>query len=313
MPSTHRVDPAKTHCRWDNSLPPAVTIDSGDTVVFETPEITNGQVTRTATAEVLATLDFDPIHQISGPVAVRGAEPGDTLVIDVVEVRPKEWGWTAVIPGFGLLAEDAEFATPYLKIWDLSAGDRAEFKPGIVVPFEPFCGVMGVALAEPGALSTIPPRRGGGNLDIRQLTAGTSVQLPILVPGALFSCGDVHAAQGDGEVCGTGIEIESTVTLRFDLIKGQELPELTFRRPGAMTASWNTSGWQGVTAHGPDLWAATQQAIRYMIAYLGREHGLTPHEAYALCSVAVDLKISEVVDAPNWIVTAALPLGIFTG
>jgi acetamidase/formamidase len=137
--------------------------------------------------------------------------------------------------------------------------------------------------------------------------------LPVLAPGALFSCGDVHATQGDGEVCGTGIEVEATVTLRFDLIKGQELPELTFRTSTPMTGTWNTAGWQCVTAHDPDLWQATQKAIRSMIGYLGREHGLTPHEAYALCSVAVDLKISEVVDAPNWIVTAALPLGLFTG
>src|SRR5262249_815656 len=143
MPGTHRVPPAQTHCRWDNSLPPAVTIDPGETVVFETPEITNGQIGRTSTAQALTPPHFDPIHQISGPVAIRGAEPGDPLVVEIEEVRPKEWGWTAVIPGFGLLAEDAAFGTPFLKIWDLSAGDRAEFKPGIVVPFEPFCGVMG--------------------------------------------------------------------------------------------------------------------------------------------------------------------------
>jgi len=311
VPRTHHLDRNATHSRWNRELPPALEIDPGDTVVFETPEITRGQITRESTTDVLNTLDFDPVHQISGPVAVRGAEPGDTLTVEIVEIRPAAWGYSFVFPGFNLLKDDPAFQTPYLKVWDLSRGDRAEFKPGIVIPFEPFCGVMGLAPGQPGEHSTVPPRRVGGNLDIRQLVVGTTMQMPIEVPGALFSCGDVHAAQGDGEVCGTGIEIEATVTLRFGLLKGQEIPELRFRMAGAMTGSWNTAGWFCTTAHGPDLWENTQNAIRYMIDHLKREHGLTDHEALVLCSVACDLKISETVDAPNWIVTAALPLGIF--
>ncbi len=311
MPQTHHLARDAVHCRWSRDLPPALTIDPGDTVVFETPEITNGQLTRESTAAALETLDFSAIHQLSGPVAIRGAEPGDTLVVEIVSVEPKEWGYSFVLPGFNLLKDDPEFQTPYLKVWDLSQGDRAEFKPGIVVPFEPFCGVMGLAPGEPGEHSTVPPRRVGGNIDIRQLVAGTTMSMPIEAPGALFSCGDVHATQGDGEVCGTGIEMESFVTLRFDLRKGEDLPELQFRMTGAMTGSWNTKGWHCTTAHGPDMFENTQNAIRYMIAFLGKEYGLTAHEALVLCSVAVDLKISEVVDAPNWIVTAALPLGLF--
>jgi acetamidase/formamidase len=286
-------------------------IDPGDTVVFETPEITRGRITSTTTSADLATLKFEPGHQISGPVAIRGAEPGDSLIVEIVDVVPKSWGWTAIFRGNGLLARDEIFQEPYLHIWDLSNGKTAEFKPGIVVPFEPFCGIMGVAPAEEGELSTTPPRRNGGNLDIRQLVNGTTLYMPILAPGALFSVGDVHAAQGDGEVCGTGIECEATVTLRFNLLKNHEMPELAFRMTGPMTGRWNTAGWMATTAHGPDLHANAQQAIRYMIDYLGRAHGLTPHEAYALCSACVDLKISEVVDAPNWVVTAALPLGVF--
>jgi acetamidase/formamidase len=309
--NVHRVPAEAVHCRWNRDLPAALEIDPGDTVVFETPEITRGQIARTSTSADLGTLDFDPIHQISGPVAIRGADPGDTLVVEIVEIAPKTWGWTGVIPGFGLLAQDEAFQEPYLLIWDLSNGKSAEFKPGIVIPFEPFCGVMGVAPTEEGELSTIPPRRNGGNLDICQLTKGSTVYMPVLAPGALFSVGDVHAAQGDGEVCGSGIECEATVTLRFNLMKGHEMPELAFRMPGAMTGSWNTAGWTGTTAHGPDLFAASQQAIRYMIDYLGRSHGLTPAEAYVLCSACVDLKISEIVDAPNWIVSGLLPLGIF--
>ena len=307
----HHLDKHAIHNTWNRDLKPALTVDRGDSVVFETPEITKGQITKSSTVRVMDTLDFSPIHQISGPVAVRGAEPGDTLVVKIDSVKPKDWGYSFVLPGFNLLKDDAAFQTPYLKIWDLTKGDRAEFKPGIVVPFEPFCGVMGLAPAEPGEHSTVPPRRVGGNLDIRQLIAGTTLYLPVEVSGGLFSCGDVHATQGDGEVCGTGIEMESFVTITFDVIKGQNLPELQFTMAGAMTGSWNTKGWHCTSAHGPDLWENTQNAIRYMIEWLKANKGLTDHEALVLCSVCVDLKIAEVVDAPNWIVTAALPLGVF--
>jgi len=309
--TVHHLDKQAIHNKWDRDLKPALTVNPGDTVVFETPEITKGQITKTSTVKVMDTLDFSPIHQISGPVAVRGVEPGDTLVVKIDSVKPKDWGYSFVLPGFNLLKDDAAFQTPYLKVWDLTKGDRSEFKPGIVVPFEPFCGVMGLAPGEPGEHSTVPPRRVGGNLDIRQLVAGTTLYLPVEVAGGLFSCGDVHATQGDGEVCGTGIEMESFVTITFDVIKGQNLPELQFTMAGAMTGSWNTKGWHCTSAHGPDLWENTQNAIRYMIEWLKANKGLTDHEALVLCSVCVDLKIAEVVDAPNWIVTAALPLGIF--
>ncbi|MFM8594576.1 MAG: acetamidase/formamidase family protein [Chloroflexota bacterium] len=307
----HHLDKHAIHNTWNRDLKPALTVDRGDTVVFETPEITKGQITKSSTVKVMDTLDFSPIHQISGPVAVRGAEPGDTLVVKIDSVKPKDWGYSFVLPGFNLLKDDAAFQTPYLKIWDLTKGDRAEFKHGIVVPFEPFCGVMGLAPAEPGEHTTVPPRRVGGNLDIRQLIAGTTLYLPVEVSGGLFSCGDVHATQGDGEVCGTGIEMESFVTITFDVIKGQNLPELQFTMAGAMTGAWNTKGWHCTSAHGPDLCENTQNAIRYMIEWLKTNKGLTDHEALVLCSVCVDLKIAEVVDAPNWIVTAALPLGVF--
>jgi acetamidase/formamidase len=178
----------------------------------------------------------------------------------------------------------------------------------IAVPMAPFPGVLGVALAEPGGHSTMPPRRSGGNMDIKHLTAGATLWLPVLVPGALFSVGDGHAAQGDGEVCVTAVEMSAQVTLRFDLQPGRTLAEPQLRTPGPVSAA----GPHFVTtAHGPDLYAAARQAIRYMIDHLGRERGLGREEAYALCSVAVDLRISEIVDAPNWIVSAFLPESIF--
>ena len=159
-----------------------------------------------------------------------------------------------IIPGFGLLAADPDFQEPYLKIWDLSNGRSTELKPGVTIPFEPFCGVMGVAPARMGDFSTIAPGSHGGNIDIRQLVAGSTVYFPIHVPGANFALGDVHAAQGDGEVCGDGIECEATVTARFNLLKRHAPKELFFRLPGPMPGSWNTAGWMGTTAHGPDLY-----------------------------------------------------------
>jgi acetamidase/formamidase len=141
---------------------------------------------------------------------------------------------------------------------------------------------------------------------------GTKVWFPVLVPGALFSCGDCHAAQGDGEVNGTGIESPMSVTLRLNLVKDANLRELRFQTPAGkkLTVS-DTGGYYVTTAHGPDLFADAQQAVRYMIDYLSTEYDMTPEQAYCLCGAAVDLKISEIVDAPNWIVSAYLPLSMF--
>jgi acetamidase/formamidase len=170
---------------------------------------------------------------------------------------------------------------------------------------------MGVALDEPGVHSTAPPRRSGGNMDIKQLHEGSTLYLPVLVDGALFSVGDGHGAQGDGEVCITAVEMSARVTLRFGLAKGKRIAEPQFRMPGPVGVRTNTGSRFVTTAHGPDLYASSQQAIRYMIEHLVEERGLSREEAYVLCSVAVDLKISEVVDAPNWIVAAFLPEMVF--
>jgi acetamidase/formamidase len=197
-----------------------------------------------------------------------------------------------------------------LKVWELN-GDYAYFKPGIRIPLEPFCGVMGVAPAESGSLDTIPPRLNGGNIDIKQLVKGSKLFLPVLHPTALFSLGDAHAAQGDGEVCGTAIETPMVVTVRFGLHKGASIPELQYTTPGSAVEKANKKGYYVTTGHSPDLFVAAQQATRHMISHLAKHYDLTSHEAYALCSVAVDLRVSEVVDAPNWLISAFLPLDIF--
>lgn len=310
MAYTHRLDSSQVHYEWNNAIPPRLEVDPGDTVVFDTRDAADGYYTPTSTSADAAARGPFRGHPLSGPVRVRGARPGDVLVVEIVDMKPAaSFGFTHIRPGAGLLPED--FDKAFLQIWDLSDGTHARAGKRLAVPIDPFPGVVGVALAEPGGHSTMPPRRNGGNMDIKQLTAGTTLHLPVLVDGALFSVGDGHAAQGDGEVCVTAVEMSAQVTVRFGLLPGRLLREPQFRTRGPIGLRTNTGPHYVTTAHGPDLFASSQQAVRYMIEHLVEERGLTPEEAYVLCSVAVDLKISEIVDRPNWIVSAFLPESVF--
>lgn len=307
IPTVH-VRRDQFHLAWDRSIPPAATIDSGDLVSIDALDAAGGQLTADSTLADLLALDFARVDQVNGPIAVEGAHPGDTLEVEILEVTPAGWGWTANIPGFGLLA--ADFPEAVLKLWTLN-GDVAEFAPGIHIPLAPFCGEMGVAPAEPGAHSTIPPGPHGGNMDTRHLTAGSRLFLPIFAEDGLFSLGDGHAAQGDGEVCGTAIETPMQVTVRLTVRSDLHLSAPEFLTSGPLAARTNTGRFYATDGVGPDLYHAAQEAVRRLIDYLGREHHLPPEQAYLLCSVAADLKISEIVDAPNWLVSAYLPLSIF--
>ena len=312
MARTRELDAGTVHYAWDNALAPRLRIEPGDTVVFDTRDAADGYYTPASThADVLARGPFRG-HPLTGPVAVEGARRGDVLVVEILEVAARApFGWTAIRPGRGLLPE-TDFPKPFLQIWDVSDGAVARMGRDIAVPIEPFPGVLGTALDQPGAHSTMPPRKNGGNMDVKQLTAGTTLYLPVWVDGALFSVGDGHAAQGDGEVCVTAVEMMARVTLRFGLEPGRRLAEPQLRTRGPLAPGTNRGPWFATTAHGPDLFAAAQQAIRYMVDHLVAERGLSREEAYILASVAVDLKISEIVDAPNWIVSAFLPESIFT-
>jgi acetamidase/formamidase len=307
----HHLGAEEVHKEWNNALPPRLTIDPGDTVVFDTRDAADRYYSKSSThGDVIGRGPFRG-HPLTGPVSVRGAQPGDTLVVEVLDVRPAlDWGWTAIRPGRGLLPE-ADFAKPYLNIWDLSDGTHARMGQVVAVPIEAFPGVMGVALDEPGGHSTMPPRRSGGNMDIRQLAAGSTLYLPVLVEGALFSTGDAHAAQGDGEVCITAVEMSARVTLRFGLQSGRRIAEPRLRTVNPPSGAGRRGPWVATTANGPDLYASSQQAIRYLIEHIVEERGLSREQAYIICSVAADLKISEIVDAPNWIVSAFLPESIF--
>jgi len=293
---------------WDNSIEPVARIDSGGTVEFDLLDAAGGQIGPDSTVETVRTLDFGRVDQVNGPVYVEGAAPGDTLQVEFLDLQPADWGWTALIPGFGLLAD--LFPEPALRIWRLADG-WAEFAPGIRIPLEPFCGEVGLAPGAPGALSTIPPYRHGGNMDTKHLTKGATLYLPVEAEGALFSMGDGHAAQGDGEVCGTAIETPMRATVRLTVRKGLSIPQPQFLTAGPLAPRANTAPYYATDGIAPDLLEAARLAVLHMIEHLERTYGLSRPDAYMLCSVAVDLKICEVVDAPNWLIGAFLPQSIF--
>jgi acetamidase/formamidase len=297
------------HLGWDNSFEPVLEVSPGETVSFEVFEASGGQLSQTSRSEDLTRLDFGKVNPVTGPLRVLGVEPGDALRVDILELKPSGWGWTANIPGFGLLAD--QFPEPHLKLWTLEAGRDAAFTDDILIPQRAFPGTIGLAPAEPGLHSVVPPRRCGGNMDVRDLVAGSSLFLPVAVEGALFSVGDTHAAQGDGEICGTAIESPMEITLRFSLVKGANLPSPQFQTSGPVTRHIDSKGYYVTTGVGPDLYQGAREAALAMIEYLGKQYKLSPEDSYLLCSVAADLRISEIVDQPNWIVSYYLPLGIF--
>jgi acetamidase/formamidase len=310
--SFHAVRPDAFNYVWDNNIKPALEVDSGEVVEFTVRDASDEQIKGNSTFEDVAKLDFEHVNPVSGPVYVKGARPGDVLAIEILEFRPRDWGWTALIPGFGLLAD--EFPEPWLRISRVEATrGRVVFAEGIELPYEPFPGTIGVAPAEPGPHSIVPPSRWGGNMDTKHLRAGTTLYLPVGVEGALFSVGDTHSAQGDGEVCGTAIETAMEVSLRLSVRRDFRIDAPQYRvPPGALPRAEGT-GFHVSTGVASDLMEATRGAVRATMEQLVDRHGLSREEAYALCSVAVDLRIHEVVDAPNWVVGAFLPDDIFTG
>ena len=235
-----------------------------------------------------------------------------TLAVEILDLHTKGWGWTAILPGFGLLSED--FTEPYLRIFDLTRGDVTPFREDIIIPLTPFMGTMGVCPAGAAAQPVMPPGTFGGNLDTRQLVAGTTLFLPVQVEGALFSTGDAHGCQGDGEICVTGLESPMYAVMRLRLIKGKSIPSPQYRTaPGPLTPAVNYGAFYGTTGIGGDLYAGAQNATRAMIDHLTETYGLSPEDAYVLCSLVVDLKISEIVDAGEYVVSAVLPESIFLG
>ncbi|MBZ9772783.1 acetamidase/formamidase family protein [Mesorhizobium sp. CO1-1-8] len=299
------------HFGWDNSFAPAERVAPGSTIEFQCLDSSGGQLQADSTVADVAKLDFATVNPVTGPIFVEGAEPGDALKVTIEMFKPSGFGWTANIPGFGLLADD--FKEPALNIWkyDAVSLEPALFGKNARVPLKPFAGTIGNALAEKGHHSVVPPRRVGGNLDIRDLAAGTTLYLPVEVAGALFSVGDTHAAQGDGEVCGTAIESPMDVVLKLDLVKDARLKTPRFTTPGPVTRHLDAKGYEVTTGIGPDLMAGAREAVAQMVDLLAGRYKIDPVEAYMLASVCGDLRISEIVDMPNWVVSFYFPRCVF--
>jgi formamidase len=354
-----KAEPRTGHNRWHPEIPPILRVDEGDEVILPTRDALDGQLTASSTSEDAGKVNLNVVHPLTGPVYINGAEPGDLLEVKILEVEPASFGFTCQIPGFGFLRE--VFNEPYLVRWRIADGfAESEDLPRVRIPGAPFPGTIGLApsrsqlqsiarrekeLADRGgvalppdptdavpggslaseALRTIPPRETAGNLDIKQLCAGTTLLIPVHTEGALFSVGDAHFAQGDGEICGTAIEMQSIFHAQFFLRKGEaarrnrqdvayyrdsygQTPEIAV--PRRFYATTGMSVEKGGRNQSEDATLAARNAMLNMIDHL-TERGYSRQQAYAICSVAVDLKISEVVDVPNFVVSAVLPLDIF--
>ncbi|MEK7701683.1 MAG: acetamidase/formamidase family protein [candidate division NC10 bacterium] len=295
--SSHRVlRPSPETVHWgyfDATIPPRLTVDPGDTVTVDTVsgglvEVADTSIMRPDHREIVETLK--PVlgpHILTGPIEVRGAEPGDTLEVRIKTIELSvDWGWNVIRPLKGTLPED--FPAFQRRIIPIDRKAKTATLPwGPTLPLRPFFGILATApRREYGTISSIEPREFGGNIDNKELVPGSSLFLPVFVPGANFSAGDGHAVQGDGEVCLTALETCLTGTFELILHKGTKLAF-----PRAVTPTHYIA--MGMD---PDLDDAAKQALRDMIAWLAQLKGWTPEEAYVFCSLACDLHVTQLVD-----------------
>jgi len=304
--TTHRI-PAEgsLHKTWNRQQPPVLTISPGDTLTLTAPDAANGEVTRATTSEDISKINYRRLDPLVGPVYIDGAKPGDALKIEVLELAPLGWGWTALLPEFGLLWR--EIRDPFIRIWELDK-PYIEMPNGAKFDLHPMIGCIGVAPAQNGDYASITPTNAAGNIDIRYLNAGSTLLVPVFNDGALLSAADGHALQGEGEICGTAIECPMDMTLRIDLVRdaGIEAPELIVA--DTFPAS---EGYRIFTGIGPDLMEAARDATRRAIPALAKSQGVSELEAYALLGVVGELRIHEIVDEPHWIVGCMLPRRLF--
>jgi acetamidase/formamidase len=311
LPGLRTLHSGHVHFGWDRAIAPVARIAPGETVTVACRDAGDGQIGPHAVDATLASLQPNRANPLTGPIAVDGALPGDALAVTILDFAPSGFGWTGLIPGFGLLSD--QFPDPKLHLWHydirgatpLVYGDIAE------LPLAPFIGTIGTAPSAPGPHDVIPPRRVGGNMDIRDLRAGTTLFLPVEVPDALLSVGDTHAAQGDGEVCGTAVESAMEVSLKVDLVRDASLAFPRYETTGPRPGDLGRDGITATTGIGPDLMTACRDAVAGMIDHLSRSRAMSPEDAYILCSVAADLRVSEIVDAPNWVVSCGIPRKLF--
>ena len=282
----------QTHNKFSSSIKPVLRVPSGAMIQAHTQEATGHQLNLGSSAADWENVDADLIHALTGPVYVEGARVGDVLAVTLHEIELGDWAWSAIVPGFGFLAE--EFQDAWLRTFKLGADTtHVQFNDRIRIPVRPFPGIMGVAPATEEMLSTIPPRANGGNMDDPNIVAGTTVYFPVLVEGALFSIGDTHAVQGMGEVCGTAVEAPMRIVYEVNVVKDHH----PIQEP-----QYETDDYYAVTAFATTIDEAARKATRYMIDYLANTQEMNREEAYVLCSLAGDLKIGAVVDVPHMFV-----------
>ncbi len=285
------------HNKFSSLIPPVLKVKSGSVIKADAYEASDNQLHRNATLEDLINIDFGPIHAMTGPVYVEEAEVGDILAVDLLKVELGDYGWQAIVGGFGFLTD--RFPNPKLNIHEIDVLNKTTmFNDKIKIPLKPFPGIMGVAPNTEEMLSTIQPRANVGNMDDPILVEGTTVYFPVFVKGALFSIGDGHAVQGYGEVCGSAIEAPMTFTYRLRVLKN---------KPPIKEPQYETDDYYAVTGFGTTIDAATKKAVNYMVDYLINNYNVSPEDAYMLCSLVGDLKIAEVVDVPNMLVTMHFP------
>ena len=296
----HVLTADQKHNKFSKLIPPVLTVKSGAVIKADTYEASDRQLHAKANLEDLANIDFGPIHPITGPVYVEEAEVGDILAVDLLKIDLHDYGWQAIVGGFGFLTD--RFPDPKLNIHKIDLQNKTSmFNDKIKIPLKPFPGIMGVAPDTEEMLSTIPPRANGGNMDDPSLVEGTTVYFPVFVKGALFSIGDGHAVQGLGEVCGTAIEAPMTFTYRLRVIKD---------KPEIKEPQYETDAYYAVTGFGTTIDIATKKAVNYMVDHLSNNYDISAEDAYMLCSLVGDLKIAEVVDVPNMLVTMHFPKAI---
>jgi acetamidase/formamidase len=305
----HTLDRIDTCNRWNRAYPPRITIAPGDTISLRMKDASDGQVTPGMTPDAFAALDKTRIHALTGPVAVDGAEPGDVLEIEIIDFRHEGWAWTSIMPGLGLFGD--EFKSPFLHIWRLEENCTRSV-PGVTLDLHPFCGIIGVQRAEEGEFRTRAPGAFGGNMDVRQLGAGARLLLPVFVPGAGLCAGDAHAAQGDGEVSINGMEAPMTVTLRVGLRKHFPLAgPYALVAPVLLPPRYTQKPFHVFIESHEDPREACRAAVRRALHYLEQRLDLSRELALVLCSVVLDLKISQLVNVPLTTISAFLPEAIF--
>ena len=353
-----RDEPHTGHNRWHPDIPPVIEVEPGEDVTLETRDAVDLQIGPRTTVADLEKMERTVAHPLTGPVYVKGAKPGDLLEIEYVDIIPERYGWTRFSPGFGFLPDLFDYY--FVVHWDITPEYATSPQlPGVRIPNGSFMGTAGVApsheqlrkwtareadLLQRGGkvlpptaaaavpakgpvasegLRTIPPRENCGNADVKQLTRGSKLYVPVAVDGALYSVGDGHYAQGDAECCGTAIEMGATAVVRFKIHKDEARTKRIgwprFSHPkyfAEVEQNFIATMGMPVTEDGrqenADLNLAARNAVREMIKLL-QERGWTREQAYVLCSVAVDLRVSNVVDVPNVTVSALLPEGIFGG